>query len=173
MAKQKSKEKVIASRSLLLDGSYKVTIRIRRPFKSGEDYDCEYEIRGLDDVDLQPARGVDAMQALLLAIQGLRNHLRGYRGRLSWLGSQDDGLPRSMVIRDELNEHLCEVIEIAEKHHEADVTQFVARGMAARAPAVVQAKFEAATREADENAKRSPAKLAELSDESDETDGQG
>jgi hypothetical protein len=150
MSKQKSKEKVIAARSLLLDGSYKVTIRIRRPVKSGEDYDCEYEIRGLGEVDLQPAHGVDALQALLLAIQGLRDHLRPYRGRLSWLGVEDDGLPRSMVIRDELNEQLCDVIEIAEKHHEAEITQVAARGMAARAPAEVRAKFEAARREADD-----------------------
>ncbi|HEY3675671.1 MAG TPA: hypothetical protein VGK84_06725 [Candidatus Tumulicola sp.] len=150
MSKQKSKQKVIASRSLLLDGSYKVTIRIRRPVKSGEDYDCEYEIKGLDDFDLQPARGVDAMQALLLAIQALRHHLRGYRGRLSWLGTENDGLPASMVFRDALNESLCQVIEIAEKHHEAEVTQFVADRMAARAPEEVRAKFEAAKREAGE-----------------------
>jgi hypothetical protein len=171
VAKQKSKQKVIASRSLLLDGSYKVTIRIRRPAKSGEDYDCEYEIRGLEEFDLEPARGADALQALLLAIQGLRDRLRPYRGRLSWLGSEDDGLPRSMIIRDQLNEHLCEVVEIAEKHHEAEVTQYVARGMAARAPAEVQAKFEAATREADENAKRLLASVSKLKEKSGDTDG--
>ncbi|HEY1428444.1 MAG TPA: hypothetical protein VGF18_02650 [Candidatus Tumulicola sp.] len=153
MAKQKRKQKVVAARSLLLDGISKVTIRIRRPLESGDDYECEFEIRGLGDVDIEPVRGVDSLQALFAALESIRRQLLPFRDRLSWMGSEaTDGLPSTMLFRDSSNERLLRVIEIAEKQHEAEKAQRAAERTGAAAPAEVRAAYDAAKREADETA---------------------
>jgi hypothetical protein len=152
VSKQKRKQKVVASRSLLLDGTSKVTIRIRRPYEAENDFACDYEIRGLGDLDCDPALGVDSLQALFLAVQAIRERLRPYLDRLSWLGNEnDDGFPSAMVFRDPLNVRLRQIIEIAERHHEADVAKLVADKMGERAPAEVRDAFEAINREVDDS----------------------
>jgi hypothetical protein len=152
VSKQKRKQKVVASRSLLLDGTSKVTIRIRKPYESDDDnFVCDYEVRGLGELDCEPAVGVDSFQALFIAIEAVRYRLKPFLERLSWLGNEnDDGFPSAMVFRDPLNVRLRQIIEIAERHHEADVAKFVADKIGERAPADVRAEFESINREVDE-----------------------
>jgi hypothetical protein len=132
MAGRRPQSKIFASRMLLLDGTQKVFLRIRQPVKSGSNYACDFEIRGLLGLKDETAWGVDSMQALLLAIQGLRVRIKAYEGRLSLDGSSDSGLPSAMIFRNEMTERLCDIVGIAEKRHEARVTMFVADKMAER-----------------------------------------
>jgi hypothetical protein len=150
MSHDSPKLAAFASRSLLLDGAKEVTICIRQPCKSGRDYDCEYEIHGLENVSVEPARGVDSLQALLIAIQALRHKLRPYRDRLTWDGSDTgDGLPSVMFFESPMNERLGRIIAVAEKRNEARVAQFVADKMADQAPTEVLNELNAAEDEVD------------------------
>jgi hypothetical protein len=129
---KREQSNIFASRTLLLDGTHKVFIRIRQPVKSESAYACDFEIRGLAGLKDETAWGEDSMQAVLLAIQGLRVRLKAYEGRLSWECSSNSGLPSAMIFRDEMTERLCDIVAVAEKRHEARVTMFVADKMAMR-----------------------------------------
>jgi hypothetical protein len=156
MSYESASEAVFASRSLLLDGDKEVMICIKRPYKSGDDYDCEYEIHGLGNLSVEPARGVDSLQALLIAIQALRHKLRPYRGRLTWDGSDaNDGLPSVMFFESPMNERLGQIIAIAEKRNEARVAQFVADRMADQASAEVLNELNASEEEVDASGRTS------------------
>lgn len=85
-------------------GNRAVTIRIGRPVpdpKPGGDWICPVEFRGAPRGTLptraQPIHGVDALQAVSLAIGYAQQELAGLqrrsRGALTWLGSRDLGLP--------------------------------------------------------------------------------
>jgi hypothetical protein len=132
MTDRRPQSKIVASRTLLLDGTQKVFLRRRQPVRSGSNYACNFEIRGLSGLKDETAWGEDSMQALLLAIQGLRVRIKAYEGRLSSDGSSNSGLPSAMIFRDEMTERLCDIVAIAEKRHEARVTKFVADKMAKR-----------------------------------------
>jgi hypothetical protein len=97
---------VVASRALELDGiAGQVRISIKQPQPDGENYRCDYKIVGLGDRDIHSySPGVDAVQALLLACQGIGTRLytseEGKQGRLTWLGMKNLGFPLPNVIAD-------------------------------------------------------------------------
>jgi len=67
------------------------------PVASGSDYFCPFEVSGLSHAQRGRAGGVDAAQALLLALQMAATHLytsdEWKAGRLRWLGSRRLDLP--------------------------------------------------------------------------------
>jgi hypothetical protein len=79
----------IATRMLDLDGK-QVTVVIGKPekFPEGEDYYCPYQIVGMGDGQVRYAGGIDAVQALQLALQmigvDLYTSQDARSGRLSW-----------------------------------------------------------------------------------------
>lgn len=99
--------KVIAERTYQLRtsaGERSVAVRIGRAIPDpapGGDWVCPVEFRGAPRGQLpagpQPVYGIDALQALVLALgyaqQELANLQRRSRGKLTWLGSPDLGLP--------------------------------------------------------------------------------
>ena len=82
---------VIASRELVLADGGRVTVQIGAPFPPPDyegEYWCPYKISGLVSVRLRRVVGIDAIQALMLALQAIGTDLYSseeYRaGRLSW-----------------------------------------------------------------------------------------
>jgi hypothetical protein len=80
-------------------GKSDVTLKIGRPFRDhlpGGDWGCTFQIVGLGDDAALAAFGVDALQALLLAVYGSQLHLEERAAaaavRLTWLGQPDLGL---------------------------------------------------------------------------------
>lgn len=98
---------VVAERTYQLrsaTGVRSVTVRIGHPVPDpapGGDWVCPVELRGAPrgqlSGDTQPIYGVDALQAMVLAVgyaqQQLAQLQHRSRGKLSWLGSSDLGLP--------------------------------------------------------------------------------
>ncbi len=74
-----------------------VTIGKPRPDPSG-DWRCSFRIRGISDDRRRVARGLDALQALLLAVEGAREALAASDLVLLWEGGEagDTGLPRTV-----------------------------------------------------------------------------
>ncbi len=79
-----------------------VTLTVLRPVPEGDHFACEFRIDGLgsrlDSTDelphIVPARGVDSMQALLIAFEAMRSALRPFASELAWLGMQGEhGIP--------------------------------------------------------------------------------
>ena len=94
---------VIATRELDLkdaDGDRPVIVRIGMPQPTDDEHDyyCPFEIDGLGDRTVRRAIGIDAVQALQLAIMMIGSILtasdEATDGRLSWLNMQGDfGFP--------------------------------------------------------------------------------
>lgn len=94
---------VIAIRELVLkdeNGDRPVTVRIGmpRPFDDGQDYFCPFEIDGMGKTTVQRAGGVDAVQALRLAMTMIGITLyaseEAKAGQLRWLDEYGDlGFP--------------------------------------------------------------------------------
>jgi hypothetical protein len=92
---------IIAERILTVVGSKaRVHVRLGKPKKDriSGDYTCPFIIEGLGDSTVQQAFGIDAMQALQLAMQAIRKALHPYAKRLSWVGSPPGGLGFPMMI---------------------------------------------------------------------------
>ncbi|HZH75626.1 MAG TPA: hypothetical protein VEY88_06305 [Archangium sp.] len=92
-------QKPIAQRTYeWVDGRGHVEVAIFQPERDEKtgNFDCRYEIIGLDG--LEPVRGelrgIDPLQAIQQAMQGLSVALEPYRGRLRWFGDPWLGLPR-------------------------------------------------------------------------------
>lgn len=90
---------IVAVRELREIGSRQkvVTVRLGKPRKvRGGDWACPYQISGLGRAKVHYAYGVDALQALILAIEGIRTALEKTGRRLSWVGGEpgDTGFPR-------------------------------------------------------------------------------
>jgi hypothetical protein len=83
----------ICRRSLeYISGSGKtdVTIQIWQPvpdLQHPEDFCCRFEVTGLPEEIAGNAVGVDTMQALACALQGVRMKLQSFAGQLVFLGS--------------------------------------------------------------------------------------
>ena len=58
--------------------------------KGSQDWECPFRIRGLGAPRIEYAYGVDAFQALTMALQGIRYFLDGSRVPLSWTGVLED-----------------------------------------------------------------------------------
>jgi hypothetical protein len=92
----------------LADGG-SVTVELYAPEPDDEsphaDFQCGFRISGLGGADvLRRIYGVDAIQALVLALQTLGVYLyasaEGRAGELTWIGMRDLGLPLSESNRD-------------------------------------------------------------------------
>ena len=91
---------VIATRMLHLIGEAAKEIRVLigkpRPFPAGRDFYCPYQITGLGDEKVRYAGGIDAVQALQLAMRmiacdlGLLNESSGRK--LRWEGDESGDL---------------------------------------------------------------------------------
>lgn len=88
---------VIAVRSFDVVGGNKVTLTIGKPepFPDGQDYYCPYRISGIGSGKVWYAGGVDAIQALIMALKladvGLRASKEYKAGALSWDGANVAG----------------------------------------------------------------------------------
>jgi hypothetical protein len=79
-----------------------VVLTVLRPEPDGNAFACEIRVTGLGPrpgaADADPvvmrALGIDAVQALLIAFQGIRLVLRPYLSELAWLGTpREHGIP--------------------------------------------------------------------------------
>jgi hypothetical protein len=91
---------VIATREYVVEGADPPeTVRVRlampRPTSDGR-FECGAEVANRGEVWVWPMNGVDALQAMILAISMIETDLqliaRHRSGRLLWSGSNDDGL---------------------------------------------------------------------------------
>jgi hypothetical protein len=108
---------VMVERTLLLDGAPTVVVRIGRPeMADGPTWICRYAIEGLSLVTPDHTYGVDALQALLMAVYSVRGFLAASQeaksGRLSWLGDTGDfgfSFPHEGATRAEKTRRLLEI----------------------------------------------------------------
>lgn len=88
---------VIAVRRLRVRGSRRtVLVRLGRPRQAGQDWRVPFQIRGAGGAELLYGYGVDAMQAVINALEGIRVTLAKSGQHLTWVGgrSGDTGFPR-------------------------------------------------------------------------------
>jgi hypothetical protein len=92
---------VICTRILDLRDNKRVIVKLGAPQEYPEppdDYFCPYQIIGLGDERVRYAGGVDAFQALSLALKSigavLYSSTEARAGELSWLGQSDLGFPQ-------------------------------------------------------------------------------
>ncbi|MEJ0009448.1 MAG: hypothetical protein WDN72_02320 [Alphaproteobacteria bacterium] len=84
----------------------KVTITIAKPqkFPDSKDYYCCYNIAGIGNEKIKYAGGVDAIQALELALKQIGTDLytspHARAGDLHWFGSRNLGFPVPDTIKD-------------------------------------------------------------------------
>jgi hypothetical protein len=88
----------IASRTLTDDSGNEVTVALGTPYAvSPEEWACPYKVSGLSPAEeVREAHGSDAVQALLLALEGIRFVLSESTKPLTWTGGEpgDTGIPR-------------------------------------------------------------------------------
>jgi hypothetical protein len=87
----------IAERSFTLRDDRTVTVLLMTPEKVGEEeWLCTFSISGVKVAPPLEARGVDAFQALLLALEKIGTLLRPHAADLSWRfgGKEELGFPR-------------------------------------------------------------------------------
>ena len=94
---------LIAERTLVLElnGGVKreVVVRLGRPEPDGDDWACSYQVVGFERACGLRVLGVDAFQALLLAIKSVAvdidREAKRSGGELFWLGQATAGFPAS------------------------------------------------------------------------------
>lgn len=82
---------VVATRRLWLEESEERTavVKIGKPRKmKGGDWECPFQISGLGMRKIEYGHGVDAMQALVQAIEGIRVRLEQAGMPLTWEGGE-------------------------------------------------------------------------------------
>lgn len=88
---------VVAVRRLRVRGSRRtVLVRLGKPRRAGRDWRAPFQIRGAGSSEILYGYGVDAMQALSNALEGIRVTLAKSGKHLTWVGGQrgDTGFPR-------------------------------------------------------------------------------
>jgi hypothetical protein len=106
---------IIATRSLKVAGSRrKAVVTLRMPVQVGEDeWHCAFHVTGMEKVQL--GIGADAIQALQIALAGLRLELNREKGRYTWLGGRpgDHGFPQMVLpgLGPAFEDHMEQVIE--------------------------------------------------------------
>lgn len=81
--------RIIATRIFRGSGGNEVTATIYEPVTTPPDeWTCEIRISGAGDEIVDRARGVDSLQALIVALQGIRLHLDGIGEGLTWFGNE-------------------------------------------------------------------------------------
>jgi hypothetical protein len=93
---------VLAERTLELDASgsptsVRVLIGSPKKIPGSSEYFCPYQITGLGDETIRYTEGVDAAQAIYLAMEAIGTSLHSSRearaGRLTWYGEHAFGFP--------------------------------------------------------------------------------
>ena len=72
-------------------------LKIGKPRKEpGGDWYCPYRISGIGFQGVRKARGIDALQALLMAIEAVRTILDEHETKWTWEGGEEgeSGIPR-------------------------------------------------------------------------------
>jgi hypothetical protein len=69
---------------------HKIVLSIYYSVEKPPDYECKFEVVGLPRVISHRAHGIDSMQALTWAFQGIFGELDEYRGSLHWLDAPYD-----------------------------------------------------------------------------------
>lgn len=103
MAKRTSKRELrgIATRTLRQTSSTRIVqVQIGKPeqHKNKKEWACEFQIVGLGEDRIRSARGVDSLQALILALEGIWHSLERSGRSLTWIGGEegDHGVPRAV-----------------------------------------------------------------------------
>ncbi|HUO98666.1 MAG TPA: hypothetical protein VMU01_08345 [Rhizomicrobium sp.] len=97
---------IVARREFELESGGTVTAFLGQPYPvdDGGTYFCPYQIDGIGSRVIRRAGGVDAVQALLLALQMMATDLycsdAGRQGKLRWLGKRNLGFPVPKSIAD-------------------------------------------------------------------------
>jgi hypothetical protein len=108
-------DEIIATRRLYLDGDPDVTVQIllgrpqASPISSNDGFMlCPYQILGIGDQKVRCAGGVDAFQALQLAMEMIGSELYiklnpRHDGKLRWEAGEanDLGFPSPSILRDQ------------------------------------------------------------------------
>jgi hypothetical protein len=101
---------VIAARTIVVAGERRdLKLLIKKPQKAkrngktlDDDWTCEFEIIGLEKKIVERGCGVDSLQALLLAIDGIIYFLEQRKRIYGWIGCENDtGLP--VIVTDVLS----------------------------------------------------------------------
>jgi hypothetical protein len=77
-------------------GRQRIIVRVGTPRKADpRTWQCAFQISGIRGSHVYAAYGVDALQALQLAFQGIRFYLARHRVRATWIGGEkgDPGFP--------------------------------------------------------------------------------
>ncbi len=97
-----------------------IVVSIGKPTPDPDgDWMCPFLVEGLDGARRQAARGLDALQALLMAVEGARVTLAGSGLRLAWQGGEpgDTGIPRAVPLfyglrfAEQIERHLDQAIQ--------------------------------------------------------------
>ena len=98
-------DSIFAERRLELSDGGEVIVRFFRPEPRDVDYCCDYQIIWPDRDRRFHGYGIDAVQALILAMQNAHADLlsspEGKGGRLLWLRERDLGLPLAGGLKPE------------------------------------------------------------------------
>jgi hypothetical protein len=81
----------LCSRELLVDGSDKdrVTVYVGKPERKSErEFACPFQLVGVGEPILNYGRGVDCLQALTMALEGIRVALENTGRTYSWAGGE-------------------------------------------------------------------------------------
>jgi hypothetical protein len=87
---------VVATRRLRdLKSGEELIVRIGRPRKRNGNWECPFHVGGTPTSGVELGHGVDALQALIQALDGIRSGLAG-KNRMEWIGGEpgDAGIPR-------------------------------------------------------------------------------
>ena len=113
--KDETRGRVVATRVFQTETGSEVVATICEPVMIGPDeWTCNFQISGLSREVQAHGSGVDGMQALIVALQGVRVHLEGAAEILSMLDGEpgDFGIPRSIPdgYGPEVEKHLARVL---------------------------------------------------------------
>jgi hypothetical protein len=134
---------VIARRRLRQVRSGKiVNLTFKKPTRSGRDWACELAFTGRGVSKREIVHGVDALQALLLAVERARQLSRQLGDPLSWVGDDSDpGLPMQVPLM-----YGAELRHNLEKLIEAEVERFARKMQRSSASARGSKKGKKSTR---------------------------
>ncbi len=82
-------DRTIAERTLVLgNGRRQLRVRLGMPRRVKNDWVCPYQLHGLGRKAVRGAFGVDAFQALMMALESIREDLAAINEPLTWVGGQ-------------------------------------------------------------------------------------
>jgi hypothetical protein len=74
-------------------------VLLGRPRRSRRgEWVCAFQFKGMQSTEIQRAFGVDALQALLNAVEGIRTTIEKQQCELSWAGGSGSGIPAQIPL---------------------------------------------------------------------------